>query len=70
MSCFLGMLFEYCLNHFDMVPLAPVITAIAFVFVFHIYVIFIVSSLYINIIIIIIIIIIIVSLPIGSFTSS
>ena len=40
MSCFLGMLFEYCLNHFDMDPLAPVIAAITFAFLFHMYLIF------------------------------
>jgi len=40
MSCFIGMLFEYCLNHFDMVPLAPVITAITFVFLFYMHLFF------------------------------
>ena len=68
MSCFIGMLFEYCLNHFDMVPLAPVITAITFVFLFYMHLFFFVSSLCINIYIIIIIIIIL-SLPIASFIS-
>ena len=34
-SCFLGMLFAYFLNDFEIVPFAPVFTGIAFVFTFH-----------------------------------
>jgi hypothetical protein len=30
LSCFLVMLFRYCLGDFEMVPVAPVITGIAF----------------------------------------
>jgi hypothetical protein len=31
-SCFSGMLLMYCLSDFEMVPFAPIITAITFVF--------------------------------------
>jgi len=34
-SCFPGMLLKNFLNYFRMVPVAPIITAIAFVFTFH-----------------------------------
>ena len=32
---FPGMLLKYCLNDFEMVPVAPIITGITFVFIFH-----------------------------------
>ena len=34
-SCFPGMLLCYCLNDFEMVPVAPVLTGITFAFKFH-----------------------------------
>ena len=34
-SCFPGMLLRYCLSDFEMVPLAPIITGVAFAFTFH-----------------------------------
>ena len=34
-SCFPGMLLTYFLNDFEIVPVAPIITGIAFVFTFH-----------------------------------
>jgi len=34
-SCFLAMLFRYCLSYFDMVPVATIITGITFAFTFH-----------------------------------
>ena len=34
-SCFPGMLLRYCLSDFEMVPVAPIITGIAFVVTFH-----------------------------------
>ena len=34
-SCFPGMLLTYFLNEFEIVPVAPIITGIAFVFTFH-----------------------------------
>jgi hypothetical protein len=37
MSCFRGMLPRYFLNDFETVPVARIITAIAFVFTFHYY---------------------------------
>ena len=36
-SCFADMWFRYCLNDFEIVPVAPVITGIAFVFKIHIH---------------------------------
>jgi membrane protein YdbS with pleckstrin-like domain len=33
--CFPGMLLSYCLSDFEIVPVAPLITAIAFAFTFH-----------------------------------
>ena len=34
-SCFPGMLLTYFLNNFEIVPVAPIITAITFVFTLH-----------------------------------
>jgi len=34
-SCFPGMLLQYCLGDFEMIPVTPVITSIAFPFTFH-----------------------------------
>ena len=34
---FLGMLLRYFLNDFELVPLAPVITAVTFVFTYYYY---------------------------------
>ena len=34
-SCFPGMLLTYFLNDIEIVPVAPIITGIAFVFTFH-----------------------------------
>jgi hypothetical protein len=34
-SCFPDRLFRYCLNDFEMVPVAPIITGITFPFTFH-----------------------------------
>jgi hypothetical protein len=34
-SCFPGILLRHCLNGFEMVPVAPVITSITFAFTFH-----------------------------------
>ena len=45
-SCFPGMLLTYFLNDIEIVPVAPVITGIAFVFIFPMRCISIVSSLY------------------------
>jgi len=70
-SCFPGIFLTYCLNDFEIVPVAPTITVIAFVFTFHMRCISIVRSLYFRIfsvsfliafIIIIIIIIIVLKL--------
>ena len=44
-SCFPGMLLTYFLNDFEIVPVAPIITGIAFVFTFHMRCISIVRSL-------------------------
>ena len=52
-SCFPGMLLTYFLNDFEIVPVAPIITGIAFVFTFHMRCIYIVRSLYFLFIIII-----------------
>ena len=54
------MLLTYFPNDFEMVPVAPIITGIAFVFTFHMRCISVVRSLYFIIIIIIIIITIII----------
>ena len=48
-SCFPDMLLTYFLNYFEIVPVAPVITCIAFVFTFHMGCISIVRSLYFRI---------------------
>ena len=48
-SCFPGMLLTYFLNDFEIVPVAPVITAITFAFTFHMHRISIVRSLYFRI---------------------
>ena len=48
-SCFPGMLLTYFLNDFEIVPVAPIITGIAFVFTFHMRCISIVRSLYFRI---------------------
>ena len=48
-SCFPGMLLTYFLNDFEIVPVAPIITGIAFVFTFHMCCISIVRSLYFRI---------------------
>ena len=45
-SCFPEMLLTYFLNEFEIVPVAPIITGIAFVFTFHMRCISIVRSLY------------------------
>ena len=45
-SCFPGMLLTYFLNDFEIVPVAPIITGIAFVFTFHMLSISVVRSLY------------------------
>jgi len=45
-SCFLGMLFLYFLNDFEIVPVAPIITGITFVFTLHMRFISIVRSLF------------------------
>jgi hypothetical protein len=50
------MLLTYFLNDFEMVPVAPIITGIAFVFTFHMRCIYILRSFIIIIIIVIIII--------------
>ena len=34
-SCFPGILLTYFLNDFEIVPVAPIVTAITFVFTFH-----------------------------------
>ena len=33
--CYPGMLLRYCLNDFEMVPVAPITTGITFAFTFH-----------------------------------
>jgi hypothetical protein len=43
------MVLTYCLNDFEMVPVAPIITGITLVFTFHIRCISIVRSLYLKI---------------------
>ena len=48
-SCFPGMLLTYFLNDFEIVPVAPLITGIAFVLTFHMRRISIVRSLYFRI---------------------
>ena len=48
-SCFPGMLLTYFLNDFEIAPVAPIITGIAFVFTFHIRCISNVRSLYFRI---------------------
>ena len=48
-SCFPGMLLIHFLNDFEIVPVAPIITDIAFVFTFHMRCISIVRSLYFRI---------------------
>ena len=48
-SCFPGVLLTYFLNDFEIVPVAPIITGIAFVFTFHMRCISIVRSLYFRI---------------------
>ena len=48
-SCFPGRLLTYFLNVFETVPVAPIITGIAFVFTFHMRCISIVRSLYFRI---------------------
>ena len=48
-SCFPGMLLTYFLNDFEIVPVAPIITGIAFVFTFHMRCISIVRSFYFRI---------------------
>jgi len=48
-SCFPGMLLTYFLNDFEIVPVAPIITGIAFVFTFYMRCISIVRSLYFRI---------------------
>jgi hypothetical protein len=48
-SWFPGMLLMYFLNDIEIVPVAPIITGIAFVFTFHVRSIFIVRSLYFRI---------------------
>jgi hypothetical protein len=40
------MVLTYCLNDFEMVPVAPIITGITLAFTFHIHCISIVRSLY------------------------
>ena len=45
-SCFPGMLVRHCVNDFEMVPVASVITGITFTFTFHMRWIFIMRSLY------------------------
>ena len=45
-SCFPGMLLTYFLNDSEIVPVAPIITGIAFVFTFHMRCISVVRSLY------------------------
>ena len=47
-SCFPGMLLTYFLNHFETVPVAPIIAGITFVFTLHMCCISIVRSLYIH----------------------
>ena len=47
--CFPGMLHTYFTNDFEIVPVAPIITGIAFVFTFHMHCISIVRSLYFRI---------------------
>jgi hypothetical protein len=46
---FPGILLTYFLNDFEMVPVAPIITGIAFDFTFHVRCIFVVRSLYFRI---------------------
>jgi len=41
-SCFPGILLTYFLNHFEIVPVAPIITSITFVFTFHVIIIIII----------------------------
>ena len=48
-SCFPGMLLTYFLNNFEIVPVAPIITGIAFVFTFHMHCISVIRSLYFRI---------------------
>ena len=48
-SCFPGMSLTYFLNDFGIVPVAPIITGIAFVFTFHMRCISIVRPLYFRI---------------------
>jgi len=48
-SWFPDMLLMYCLNDFEMVPVAPIITGITLVFTFHMHCIYIVRSLYFKI---------------------
>ena len=48
-SCFPGMLLTYFLNDYETVPVAPIITGIAFVFTFYIRCISVVRSLYFRI---------------------
>ena len=45
-SCFPGMLLRYCLNYFEMVPVAHIITGITSVFAFHMCCMVITRSLY------------------------
>ena len=45
-SCFPGMLLRYSLSHFEMVPVAHIITGITFACIFHMHWIYIMSSLY------------------------
>ena len=48
-SCCPGMLLRYCLNDFEMVPVAPITTCITFAFTFHMCWISTIRSLYFNI---------------------
>ena len=49
LSCFPGMLLMYCLNDFQIFPVAPIIAGIAFVFALHMCCISVVRSLYFSI---------------------
>jgi len=69
-SCFPGMLPRYCLSDFEMVPIAPLITGIAFAFTFHMRWIYIIVVITVIIIVSIIVVVVVVVVKVNMSLTS